>query len=153
MIDRTFLIFALLSIILLSCKPSSNIETWSCFQRTEISSSLIGESESTVVIYDQVYAESKAKIILRDINLKKESVLQSTLTFDFQKEENVIEQTLKTVNWQVISDELGVYKDGNASRLFPDIGSTLRGTQELTENGVVKTTYDSGLVTECSAIN
>ncbi|GHB80235.1 hypothetical protein GCM10008107_32030 [Psychrosphaera saromensis] len=151
--NRVFLVSALIVIVLFGCKPNTSVEVWNCFQETKINEDWIGISESTSEIRDGVYGETNSTVIVREISTNKESLLKSKVTFDFHKDGNSVEQTLITADWEIINDELNVFSEGRASNLLPSIGSTLYGTQESLDNGAVKTTYDSGLTTECKLVD
>jgi hypothetical protein len=151
--NRISLLSIFAFMMLLGCETATSKEVWSCFQKSEINDDWVGISESKTVIRNGVFGETNSKVTIREISSKKESTLRSIVTFDLLKEGNSVQQTLLSADWEVTSDELNIFSDGRASKLLPSIGSILRGTQESLANGAVKTTYDSGLTTECRLID
>lgn len=125
---------------------------WTCNQVDTITDSVKGENQYTVFYQknsNRVTQSGKVKII--DSTRLLESSLTYEIDFEYFNRGTKFENTLKGIEYKVLSDQLNVLTNG-ITGLFPEIGETMKSEVTVLENGNLRNIHDSGAVTECLKI-
>jgi hypothetical protein len=144
------LYFVFIGFVFANNEAVSLLGEWHCLQEGEVTDDVKGTN-----LFKLKYStgekevEQIGQVIIADSTKQKASILDYSILFDSIRKNMSISSTLRTLNYEVVQDELNMFNE-NISNFFPKMGHEINARFTHLENNYLRSISEDGSIIECN---